>query len=100
GRNDFIMENKLFYQYTFEDWKEKSGENIDPLSFPAQDVGSYLAMTGKKPTGTNGTEELNSNLTNNIAWLLGEEPPGAKAAGPFGFERPALSNDYLADVIG
>ena len=100
GRHDFVMENELFYQYTFEDWKEKSGENIDPLSFPAQDVGSYLAMTGKKPTRTNATEELNSSLTKSIAWLLGEEPPGAKAAGPFGFERPALSNDYLADVIG
>ena len=30
---------------------------------------------------------------------MGEEPPGAKAAGPFSFKRPALSDDYLGDVI-
>ena len=101
GRNDFVMENRLFYQYTFENWKEKSGENIDPLSFPERDLGSYLTTTAKKrDENSSNVEELNSNLTKNINWWLGDEPPGAKAAGPFGFDRPALSNDYLADVIG
>src|SRR5690606_34350603 len=101
GRNGFMMENKLFYQYTFENWKAKSGENIDLGVFPAQDPGSYLAMVEKAQKGTSAdVKELRSNLEKNINWLLGEEPPGAKAAGPFGFNRPALSNDYLADVIG
>lgn len=101
GRNGFKMENKLFYQYTFEEWKEKSGENIDPAFFPLQDAGSYLAKVEETQNGTGAdAKELRSHLIKNINWLLGEEPPGAKAAGPFGFNRPALSNDYLSDVIG
>src|SRR5690554_4086397 len=79
-RGNIQPENELFYNYTFENWKKMSGEEVDPLEFPVHQVGQ--AMELKKTDGKSVNEHLK--------WLLGDEPPGAKAAGPFGFKRPAL----------
>jgi cephalosporin-C deacetylase-like acetyl esterase len=89
GRGNIQPENELFYNYTFENWKEISGEDVDPMKFPLHQIGQSF---DKQPTAKAAVKEQ-------LTWLLGEEPPGAKAAGPFGFQSPALSDDFLGEVI-
>lgn len=84
GRGNIQPENKLFYNYTFENWKEISGEAVDPLEYPLYQTGQSISK---------------KSVQQQLTWLLGEEPPGAKASGPFSFQRPALSDDFLGDVI-
>jgi cephalosporin-C deacetylase-like acetyl esterase len=88
-RGSVRPENQLFYDYTFQKWKEASGENINPMEFPPHQSG--LAIDGQETDKKLVKEKL--------SWLLGEEPPGAKAAGPFGLKRQALSDDFLGEVI-
>lgn len=89
GRGNIQPENELFYNYTFENWKELSGEDVDPMEFPFHQLG--------QSTDANTRDE--TTVKEQLKWLLGEVPPGAMAAGPFGFHRPALSDDFLGEVI-
>jgi len=100
GRGEFPSSNQLFYNYSFEKWKEESGESIDPLKFKEQKSSEYIAFRQKsKSSQFLPLDSLRNKVKEDLKWLLGEEPPGAVAAGPFGFKRPALSDDYLGDVI-
>src|SRR5690554_902653 len=100
GRGEFPSSNQLFYKYSFEKWKEESGESIDPLKFKEQKSSEYIAFRQKsKSSQFLPLDSLRNKVKEDLKWLLGEEPPGAMAAGPFGFKRPALSDDYLDDVI-
>jgi len=88
-RRNTPPENELFYNYTFEAWQKLSGEEVDPLAFPIHPNGQGIGL------GKANKKSVNEHLT----WLLGDEPPGAKAAGPFTITRTALSDDFLGDVI-
>ena len=90
-RNDLPWENKLYYNYSFEDWKSKDQVGIDLSDFPAvssEDSSSATAVT----IG----EDDRERVRNNIRWLLGEEPPGVAAE-----EITALSSreDYVSSFI-
>lgn len=91
GRSKTPPENKLYYNYTFENWKSISEEKIDPLQFTQH---SSLATKIKN----DGLSPLKQNTVENIKWLLGNEPPGvqAKKAGSIG---EIVADDYIADVI-
>lgn len=86
GRGVIKPENELFYNYTFDGWKKLSKENVDPLDFPVREYAN--------------PQDIDENqIKEQLKWVLGVEPPGAKAAGPFGIARQALSDDFLGDVI-
>ena len=88
GRTNQKPPNKLYYDYTFEDWLELSGEKID--------INSYQPMNWK---------DNKADIQKQIRWLLGDEPAGVTNPGPKVFSNiPATDNeysgDYLARVIG
>jgi cephalosporin-C deacetylase-like acetyl esterase len=100
GRKNGPPENTLFYNYTFAGWKAKSGENIDPLPYPEHRAGALLLNAkGRKIRSEAAWQEKKARLQDRLRWLLGEEPPGAGAKGPFSLQRPALSDDYLGAVL-
>ena len=79
-------ENRLYYGYSFEKWKQLSKEHIDPLKFGAPAHALHPDSTRQR-----------------IQWLLGNEPPGIGADKPFSpllFKNKAYPDDYLAEVIG
>ena len=91
GRKDLPWENKLFYNYSFADWKSKDQVGIDLSDFPdvsSEDSSSATAVT----IGKDDREKVRYN----IRWLLGEEPPGVAAE-----EIRDLSSreDYVSSFI-
>ncbi|MGH2612992.1 MAG: alpha/beta hydrolase family protein, partial [Rhabdochlamydiaceae bacterium] len=91
-------QNKLYYDYSFEKWKQWSGEHLDPLKFP---------RAGNSPSNyfTNRTSfsEQQDNIRKQLYWLLGDKPPEV----PVNKTYSSLINgnkdykdDYLSEVIG
>src|SRR5690606_9546151 len=74
GRKDLPWENKLFYNYSFEDWKSK-----DKVGFNISDFPIVPPEGNSSPaSGAIGHTEREA-IRSEIRWLLGEEPPGIAA---------------------
>lgn len=82
GRTTMKPENKLFYDYTFAGWMEKSGES--PADVPLFD----LDKRGKE------------DIQDRIQWLLGKEPAGIFNNSEKTWANRKSEDDYLGDVIG
>lgn len=83
-------ENKLYYTYSFDKWKQLSGEKINPLQFS-------VASANKKATGFN-----RDSICKQITWLLGNEPFGVaeeKNFSPVLTRNASYADDYLEEVI-
>jgi cephalosporin-C deacetylase-like acetyl esterase len=87
GRSHIAPKNKLYYDYSFEKWKQKSGENINPLKYPV----------------TKTLSAQQDDIREKIRWLLGNEPPGVHSKTPvssFLTKNRTYPDDYLEEVIG
>jgi len=88
GRKDLPWENKLFYNYSFEDWKSK-----DKVGFNISDFPIVSSEDSFSPTAVKDEKE---KIRNNIRWLLGEEPPGIAAEG---IKSLSSREDYVSSFI-
>jgi cephalosporin-C deacetylase-like acetyl esterase len=76
-------ENRLFYGYTFEEWRRISGEKIDPANYPAKGIDDLLTdETGKNISQVSGWEARRAAIRKMISWALGDEPSGVINPGP------------------
>lgn len=89
NRNNIPWENKLFYNYTFENWKEKNKENIDLSDFP-----DLSAQNGLLKSTVDGKdwEQKKVAIKKQIKWILGEEPAGVPASK---IESLSQQEDYV-----
>jgi cephalosporin-C deacetylase-like acetyl esterase len=90
-RSSTPPENKLYYTYSFDKWKQLSGEKINPLQFP-------VVSANKRATGFN-----RDSIRKQIKWLLGNEPFGVaeeKNFSPVLTRNASYEDDYLEEVIG
>ena len=76
GRISHQPENRLYYDYSFENWMELSGEKINPLSYPENGVNELEAGS------VNEWERKKTEIQKQINWALGDEPPGVTNPGP------------------
>jgi dienelactone hydrolase len=76
GRSSHQPENRLYYDYSFEKWRELSGEKINPLSYPEKEK-NYLKAGSVSEWGRKKAE-----IQKQINWALGDEPPGVTNPGP------------------
>ncbi|MBX2925117.1 MAG: alpha/beta fold hydrolase [Chitinophagaceae bacterium] len=92
GRSQRAPENKLYYDYSFEKWKQVSGDKINPLQFPVSKKAASAQLS-------NGQDSIRRK----IRWLLGDEPPGVHPEGgllsSFLKRNSIYLNDYLDEVI-
>ena len=79
-RSEYQPENRLFYNYSFEDWQNKSGESIDLMSFPESE--STLNVKS-----LNEWEDKKAEVLNSINWSLGDEPAGVTNLGPISLKK-------------
>jgi cephalosporin-C deacetylase-like acetyl esterase len=82
GRNQsLVWQNTLYYDYSFEKWKELSGEDINPEDFENRNPGWHLEQMESSNPEVRLTEWENRrpSIINDIHWLLGDEPPGVSA---------------------
>ena len=95
GRTFRKPENYLYYNYTFDSWKKKSGERIDLNTYEPKKMTDFLA--GIK--NVNDWQNKKSLLQQHIKWTLGDEPPGVTNPGPKVLANARKLDDYLRDVI-
>src|SRR5690606_11644025 len=72
-RKNLPWDNKLFYNYTFDRWKELSGETLDLNQFP-----EITAQKSNHPTAASWKNEK-GRIHQQLKWMLGDEPPGVPA---------------------
>lgn len=97
-RSSIVPQNQLYYDYSFEKWKQRSGERINPLQFPV------TSDWNKQKTNKSVSLALRQdNIKEKIKWLLGEEPPGVSVETPLSSsikKNSSYPDDYLEEVIG
>lgn len=102
GRSSRKPENRLFYQYSFEKWKQLSKENVNPLNYPVAIAGHLLKDDkGKDIRSTQDWEKKRNKIQQQISWLLGDTPPGITNNGPLNFQIAGESNgeDNFGNMI-
>jgi len=97
-RKDQKPENKLRYDYTFDSWRLRSKENINPLNYPSKGVQVLEAVTGKDLTKDNWNIKK-STITEQLRWILGDEPPGLTNPGPERLENGGAGEEYFGTVL-
>lgn len=99
-RSDHKPENRLFYNYSFENWCELSGEKIDPMSYKVKTLEDLdtddqnnrivtVAVWDKKKAG----------IKQNIIWALGDEPSGVINPGPGKFNRGNVDENNFGSFL-
>ncbi|MEO9050816.1 MAG: alpha/beta fold hydrolase, partial [Ginsengibacter sp.] len=98
GRSKIAPENKLFYDYSFEKWKQKSGESIDPMKFSVS-----RETVPDKFSNQSSLSTQQDSIRQKIRWLLGDTPPGVHGNIPLSSlleKNSTYPDDYLEEVIG
>jgi cephalosporin-C deacetylase-like acetyl esterase len=93
GRTAIAPGNKLYYDYSFEKWRQISGENTDPLKYPVT----------AKTKAVQSSSVQQDNVKEKIRWLLGDAPPGVEGKlqlSPYLTKNRTYPDDYLEEVIG
>ncbi len=85
-RSDHKPENKLYYNYSFDNWRGLSGENVNPMSYPVKGPDDLLTgENNNQITTAAGWESKRPGIRKQIRWALGDEPPGVINPGPGNF---------------
>lgn len=97
-RSSIPQQNELYYDYSFEKWKQLSGESLNPLKFPvaANNPSDYL-------TNKSSFSVRQKSVRKHIRWLLGDTPPGVPVNKIFSSSiegNKYYKDDYLSEVIG
>jgi dienelactone hydrolase len=80
--------NRLFYDYSFDRWRNLSKEKIDPLDYTARGLDDFRRYDQNNRTdGIVQWEKRKQEIRKYIRWGLGDEPPGVINPGPQRFVR-------------
>jgi len=94
-RTAYKPENKLLYNYSFEHWRERSKETIDPLKYPVKGIQEIAAKDFSKEKW----EVKKSEIKQQLKWILGVEAPGLANLGPERLENGGAGEDYFGTVL-
>jgi dienelactone hydrolase len=76
GRSAHQPENRLYTRFSFDEWKEATGEKINPLSYPEHHKSEIKAGS------INEWQNRKKEILKQINRMLGDEPPGVTNYGP------------------
>jgi len=102
GRGNFKPPQKLYHNYTFENWKKIADENIKIDEYPEKTIDDLLvSKDGGKISTVEEWNEKKSEIKKNIVWSFGKKPPRVKntGQGEFNLIRGGRA-DYISDDIG
>jgi len=75
GRRPFDFEERLIYTYTFDAWKEITGEKLDLDRFPEKDLDDILLLPdGKEARTTEAWETKARDVRSRIEQIVGDLP--------------------------
>ena len=94
-RNAQKPENRLFYNYSFDQWANQSGEKIDPRDYAEKSFEHLRFDAGNnRITSVEQWEKKRSDIRKNIRWGLGDEPPGVLNPGPRTFNKESEVDEH------
>ena len=75
GRKPPVFCEELMYTYTFDKWREVTGEDLDVISFPEQGLDDLLVAAAGTAIGTRESWQVKRMaMEERIRWGLGELP--------------------------
>lgn len=98
-RTDQKPENKLLYKYTFDSWRERNKEKINPLSYPSKGVQDLETDTSGKALSAQSWNKKKAAIQTQLQWVLGDEPAGVTNRGPERLENGGAGEDYFGTVL-
>jgi cephalosporin-C deacetylase-like acetyl esterase len=98
-RSSHKQENRLLYNYTFENWQARSKEKIDPLSYPRKGIDNLETDAGGKIISAQDWKDKKTAIQKQLRWALGDEPPGVTSLGPQHFENGGAGEDYFGTIL-
>jgi pimeloyl-ACP methyl ester carboxylesterase len=91
GRGNIVLENKLYYNYSFSRWLGLSGEKVEPGNFPVRSIDDLLkSQTGTTIKDITAWEVKKKDIRERIKWGLGNEPPSL---------APGSQPDYMSSIV-
>ncbi len=96
GRKDLPWDNKLFYDYSFEKWKNLSAERVEPEDFPIVSTGVLETASGKKIKNLADWNVKKAEVKKHLEWVMGEAPPGIEASP---IEKLVSTQDYVESFM-
>lgn len=92
--------NELVSHFSFDKWRRLSGEDINPLNYPAHS----REVSGTEAKGNNFStikqwESEKSNIQNHIQWALGEKPFGVTNQGRGVFINQNRGEKYFGSKV-
>ncbi len=91
-RSQYKPENRLFYNYSFDDWRDKSGESIDLMNFPKLET----LMNAESLTEW---ENKKVEVLKSIKWALGDKPAGVTNIGPKSLSNSGRGEDSFGTYL-
>jgi dienelactone hydrolase len=82
-RSNYRPETRLYYDYSFDEWKKLSGEEIQVSYFSEKGPEDMVtSLSGKKITTREEWQNKRAVIKEKISWALGDETPGVTNPGP------------------
>ncbi|MBN2183506.1 MAG: hypothetical protein JW715_16470 [Sedimentisphaerales bacterium] len=76
NRKKFEIPHMWVHSYSFGQWQNLSGEQINPLQYPEREPGDFFKSAGGRDFGSTLVWQNRSvAIRDKIHWALGEEPP-------------------------
>lgn len=79
GRKELPWENKLVYDYSFDNWKTLSKEQVQSSNYAPLTSAVLQTTSGKKIKRPGEWESKKADVRKQIEWIMGEAPAGVKA---------------------
>lgn len=101
GRSDRRPENRLFFDYSFDNWRKLSGEELDLQKYPAKGLDDITAgaANDKKIQTEAQWNHRKVDVQKNIRWALGDEPPGVTNPGPKSFREGGAGENSFGSFL-
>jgi cephalosporin-C deacetylase-like acetyl esterase len=101
GRTNRKPENRLLFDYSFDQWRQQNGEQINPNDYPAKSLDDLEidAATNRKIATVADWERKRADVKNRLRWALGDEPPGVTNPGPNRFQPGGAGENSFGSFL-
>jgi len=87
GRSREKPQNKLYFNYSFDNWCKLSGEKVNTENYPVKNNDDLLIGANRKTIHSiKEWEAKKPQIQKNIQWILGDQPAGVTNFGPGNFK--------------
>lgn len=93
-------EGRLFYDYSFDNWRQLSGEKLNPRDYPIKSLDDLQTDgQGNRINSVKSWDEKKAGIRQNLRWALGDEPAGAINPAPGSLDKEARGEILFGSCI-